>query len=89
MPGGNNGPDREEPTLPSTTGEDAQEKGVSPRHQERGAGSEHFRGEESRASGGEVGQEDEELTSRSHDLSSSANHSPSSVIGSTSSSAKR
>ncbi|XP_059185156.1 LOW QUALITY PROTEIN: period circadian protein homolog 3 [Centropristis striata] len=45
-------------------------------------------GEESGGSAGEVGQEDEEMTSGSHDLSHSANRSPGSVTGSTSASTK-
>lgn len=88
MPGGDSGPDGEESVLPSATGEDGREERVSSGQQDREAQSEHLRGEESGASGGEVGQEDEEMTSGSHDLSSSANHSPGSTMGSTSS-AKR
>lgn len=49
----------------------------------------HLRREESGASGGDAAQEDEEMTSTSHDLPSSANRSPCSALGSTSSSAKR
>ncbi|KAM8868601.1 period circadian protein homolog 3 [Synchiropus picturatus] len=45
-----------------------------------GAMAEHLRTDES----GEVGQEDEEMTSGSNDLSSSSNHSPGSASGSTS-----
>lgn len=82
MPGG---PDGEDPALLSATGED----GVGERQQDRGAQSECLRGEESGVSAGEVGQEDEEMTSASHDLSSSANHSPGSALGSTSASTKR
>lgn len=90
MPGGDSSPDGEEPALPSTTGEDGQkEEGVSTGQLDREARAERFRAEESRASGGEVGQEDEDMVSGSHDLSSSANHSPGSAIGSISSSAKR
>lgn len=69
MPGGDSGPDGEEPAVPSTTGEHG--------------------GEARGASGGEAGQEDEEMTSGSHDLSSSTNHSPGSAMGSTSASTKR
>lgn len=88
MPGGDSGPDVEEPTLPSATGENGrEERRVSQR--DRGALSERLRGEESGASGGEAGHEDEEMISGSHDLSSSTNHSPGSTMGSTSSSAKR
>ncbi|KAM8756655.1 period circadian protein homolog 3 [Acanthopagrus schlegelii] len=68
MPGGDSGPDGEEPAVPSTTGEHG--------------------GEARGVSGGEAGQEDEEMTSGSHDLSSSTNHSPGSAMGSTSASTK-
>nr|XP_046240170.1 period circadian protein homolog 3 isoform X2 [Scatophagus argus] len=88
MPGGDSSPDGEEPALPSTTGEDGGEERVSSAQQDGGLQSENLGGEESGASGGEVGQEDEEMTSGSHDLSSSANHSPGSAIGSTSASSK-
>lgn len=82
MPGGDSGPEGEEdPVLSSTTG-DVREGNMSSDQRDRGV-------EESRSSGGEVGQEDEDMTSGSHDLSSSAHHSPSSALGSTSSSAKR
>lgn len=87
MPGGDSGPDAEEPALTSATGDDGREERVSQR--DRGALSERLRGEESGASGGEAGHEDEEMISGSHDLSSSTNHSPGSTMGSTSSSAKR
>uniref|UniRef100_H3C3B3 Period circadian clock 3 n=1 Tax=Tetraodon nigroviridis TaxID=99883 RepID=H3C3B3_TETNG len=75
------------PVLSSTTG-DATEENMSGQR-DRGVEPEHLGVEESRSSGGEAGQEDEEMTSGSHDLSSSADHSPSSALGSTSSSAKR
>ncbi|KAM9362099.1 LOW QUALITY PROTEIN: period circadian protein homolog 3 [Symphorus nematophorus] len=88
MPGGDSGPDGEEPALPSATGEEGGEERVSSVQQDGGEQSVPLRGEESGASGGEVGQEDEEMTSGSHDLSSSANHSPGSAIGSTSASTK-
>lgn len=89
MPGADSGPDGEDPALLSTTGEGGGvEKGFSGQQ-----GGEvqpgHLRGEESGASGGEAAQEDEEMTSASHDLSSSANHSPGSATGSTSTSTKR
>ncbi|XP_078140007.1 period circadian protein homolog 3 isoform X1 [Centroberyx gerrardi] len=71
MPGGESGPDGEEPALPSATGEGGRREKVSPRQQ-----------------GGGAGQEDEEMTSGSHDLSSSAHHSPGSTTGSTSTSTK-
>ncbi|XP_067443861.1 period circadian protein homolog 3 isoform X1 [Thunnus thynnus] len=87
MPGGDSSPDGEEPALPSAT-EGGGEERTSSGQQDRGAQSERLGGEESGGSGGEVGQEDEEMTSGSHDLSSSANHSPGSAIGSTSVSTK-
>ncbi|XP_070849392.1 period circadian protein homolog 3 isoform X1 [Chaetodon trifascialis] len=88
MPGGDSGPDGEEPALPSVTGEDGGEGRVPSGQQDGGPQLECLRREESGASGGEVGQEDEEMTSGSNDLSSSANHSPGSAIGSTSASTK-
>lgn len=89
MPGGDSGPDGEEPALPSATGDGGGEERASSGQQDRGAQCERLGGEESGGSGGEVGQEDEEMTSGSHDLSSSANNSPGSAIGSTSVSTKR
>ncbi|XP_039971510.1 period circadian protein homolog 3 isoform X3 [Xiphias gladius] len=88
MPGGDSGPDGEEPALTSSTGEHGGEERITSGQQDTGAQSEGLNGEESGASGGEVGQEDEEMTSGSHDLSSSANHSPGSATGSTSVSTK-
>ncbi|XP_022601279.1 period circadian protein homolog 3-like isoform X2 [Seriola dumerili] len=88
MPGGDSGPDGEEPALPSAAGEGEGEERVTSGQQDGGVQSQGLRGEESGASGGEVGQEDEEMTSGSHDLSSSANHSPGSATGSTSVSTK-
>lgn len=82
MPGGDSGPEGDEdPVFSSTTG-DAREENMLSGQRDRGV-------EESRSSGGDAGQEDEEMTSGSHDLSSSADRSPSSALGSTSSSAKR
>lgn len=90
MPGGDSGPDGEEPALSLATAEEGGgEERVSSGQRDEGPQSECLRGEESGASGGEVGQEDEEMTSGSHDLSSSANHSPGSATGSTSASTKR
>ncbi|KAG7238331.1 hypothetical protein INR49_031043 [Caranx melampygus] len=101
MPGGDSGPDGEEPALPSATGGGGEGGGGGRRRDEGGrervtsaqqdgrASSGGLRGEESGNSGGEVGQEDEEMTSGTHDLSSSANHSPGSATGSTSVSTKR
>ncbi|XP_035486151.2 period circadian protein homolog 3 [Scophthalmus maximus] len=88
MPGGGNGPDGEEPALSSATGEGGREERVVSGQQGGGEQSGGLRGEESRVSGGEVGQEDEEMTSGSNDLSSSANDSPGSATGSTSVSTK-
>lgn len=89
MPAGDSGPDREDAAVPSPTGEAEGEESVSSGQQGRGTQSEHHRGEEQEASGGEVGHEDEEMTNGSHDLSSSANHSPGSATGSTTASTKR
>lgn len=89
MPGGDSGPDGEEPALPSAGGEDGREERASPGQQDGGVQSERLRREESGASGGEVGQDDEEMTSGSHDLSSSTNLSPGSTTESTSASTKR
>nr|XP_043879530.1 period circadian protein homolog 3 isoform X2 [Solea senegalensis] len=88
MPVGDSGPDGEEPSLPS--GDGGAEERMTSRQQQQGGGaqSQGLRTEEGGASGGEVGQEDEEMTSGSHDLSSSANHSPGSATGSTSVSTK-
>ncbi|XP_060925593.1 period circadian protein homolog 3 [Limanda limanda] len=81
MPGGDSGLDGEGQVTATATGEGGGEQSVTSGQQDRGA---KGRGEERGASGGEVGQEDEEMTSGSHDLSSSANHSPRSATGSTS-----
>lgn len=89
MPGGDSGPDGEEPALSSVTGESGSEGKVVSGQHDGGAQSDHLRGEGSSISGGEVGREDEGMTSSSHDLSSSANHSPGSTSGSTSTSTKR
>ncbi|XP_038552968.1 period circadian protein homolog 3 [Micropterus salmoides] len=83
MLGLDSGTDGEEPALPPATGEGGGEERVS-----SGAQLERLRGDKSGISGGEVAQEDEEMTIGSHDLSSSANHSPGSAIGSTSASTK-
>uniref|UniRef100_A0A673BQR9 PAS domain-containing protein n=1 Tax=Sphaeramia orbicularis TaxID=375764 RepID=A0A673BQR9_9TELE len=85
MAGGDSGLDGEEAALPAATADG----GGLVRPQDEGEQSERLRGEEGTASGGEVGQEDEEMTSGSHELSSSANHSPGSATGSTSASTKR
>lgn len=86
MPGGGCDADAVESTL---TAGDAGQGVLSLGRQDGGSQLLHLRREESRASGGDAGQEDEEMTSTSHDLSSSANRSPCSAMGSTSSSAKR
>ncbi|XP_068170437.1 period circadian protein homolog 3 [Antennarius striatus] len=88
MPGDNRGPDVEEPELLRSAIREDGKNAMSSGQQDRGAQSEHLRGNESGASGLEVGQDDEEMTSGSHDLSSSANHSPGSAIGSTTTSTK-
>ncbi|XP_056158017.1 period circadian protein homolog 3 isoform X2 [Lampris incognitus] len=88
MPGGDGGPDEEKPALPLATGEAEEREEEASRRQGGDEASVQLRGEESGASGGEAGQEDEEMTSGSHDLSSSANHSPRSTTGSTSTSTK-
>lgn len=89
MPGGNSGADREESALTPPTGGDAGQGALSLGRQDGGSQSACLRREDSGASGGDAAQEDEEMTSTSHDLSSSANRSPCSAMGSTSSSAKR
>uniref|UniRef100_A0A3Q3LF82 Period circadian clock 3 n=1 Tax=Mastacembelus armatus TaxID=205130 RepID=A0A3Q3LF82_9TELE len=88
MPLGDSSPDGEEPALQSSTAEDGVEGSVSSGRQDIRVQSEHLRGEERGSLGGEVGQEDEEMASGSHDLSSSTNHSPGSATGSTSASTK-
>ncbi|XP_029357831.1 period circadian protein homolog 3 isoform X2 [Echeneis naucrates] len=86
MPTGDSSPDGEEPALPSAARGEGEE-GVTSGQQDETVQSEDLRREESGASA-EVPQEDEEMTSGSHDLSSSANHSPGSASGSTSVSTK-
>ncbi|KAK5872732.1 hypothetical protein PBY51_013406 [Eleginops maclovinus] len=88
MAGGDSGPDGEEPALPSSTGGGGEEARGLTGHQGEWDRIKRLRGEERGDPGGNDGQEDEEMTSGSHDLSSSANHSPSSVTGSTSVSTK-
>ncbi|XP_057701649.1 period circadian protein homolog 3 isoform X2 [Corythoichthys intestinalis] len=85
MPAGDSGPDGEEPVIPSVTEEDGRQERISLREraQTRCAGV-HECGE----SGGEVRQEDEEMASGSHDLSSPDNQSTGSATGSTSASVK-
>lgn len=85
MRGGESGPDGEE-TLAACEG--GREDRLICGKQHGRVHPEGIRGDESGA-GGDVGQEDEEMTSGSHDLSSSANHSPRSATGSTSASTKR
>uniref|UniRef100_A0A8C7XIX4 Period circadian clock 3 n=1 Tax=Oryzias sinensis TaxID=183150 RepID=A0A8C7XIX4_9TELE len=88
MPGSDSGLDGEKSAFLSTTSEGLGEENKASVDQDGRAHLEHLRGEESGASGGELGQEDEEMTSGSHDLSSSANHSPGSAAGSTVASSK-
>ncbi|XP_076740035.1 period circadian protein homolog 3 isoform X2 [Maylandia zebra] len=89
MPGGDSGLHGEEPALLSATANGGEvEQELSGKQNGRET-SKHLGGEESGVSGGEVGQEDEEMASGSHDLCSSTNHSPGSASGSTSVSAKR
>lgn len=88
MPGDSGPEGEDDPVLSSTTGE-TREGSMSSCRPGGGVQSEHLGVEESPSSGGEAGQDDEEMTSGSHDLSSSADRSPSSALGSTSSSAKR
>ncbi|KAF6735746.1 Period circadian-like protein 2 [Oryzias melastigma] len=88
MPGGDSGLDGEKSAFPSTTSEGLGEKSEASVDQHGRRHPEHLGGEESGASGGELGQEDEEMTSGSQDLSSSANHSPGSAAGSTVASSK-
>lgn len=90
MPGGGSCPDGEEPALPSATAQGGGDGRPSSSGQADGpVQAERLRAEESGGLGGEVGQEDEEMTSGSHDLSSSANHSPGSATGSMLASTKR
>ncbi|XP_034022845.1 period circadian protein homolog 2-like [Thalassophryne amazonica] len=79
MPGGAVCPEAE-----CTTGEGRDEEMASLGQQRGGVQPEHVKGEETGISGVEVEQDDEEIISRSHDLSSLANHSPGSDTGSTS-----
>lgn len=89
MPGGDSGLHGEEPALPSATANGGEvEQELSGKQNGRET-SKHLGGEESGVSGGEVGREDEEMASGSHDLCSSTNHSFGSASGSTSVSAKR
>nr|XP_020489986.1 period circadian protein homolog 3-like isoform X1 [Labrus bergylta] len=81
MPGGDINLDGEDPVLQSAAGE-------SGGRVLSGQQSQRLRGEESRSSGGEVGQDDEEMTSGSNDLSLSSNHSPGCATGSISASTK-
>uniref|UniRef100_A0A669CXJ0 Period circadian clock 3 n=1 Tax=Oreochromis niloticus TaxID=8128 RepID=A0A669CXJ0_ORENI len=84
MPGGDSGLHGEEPALPSATANGGEvERELSGKRNGRET-SERLGGEESGVLGGEVAQEDEEMASGSHDLSSSTNHSPGSASGSTS-----
>lgn len=83
------GPDGEEPALPSSSAAAEEEERMPPAHQGRLAQTDRLGGGERGALREEVGQEDEEMTNSSQDLSSSANQSPESATGSTSSFTKR
>lgn len=89
MSGGAGGPVGEEDLALSSTTGDAREENMVSGQRDGGVEPEHLGVEEGRSSGGEAGPEDDEMTSGSHDLSSSTGRSPSSALGSTSSSAKR
>lgn len=89
MPGGDIRADVEVSALTPTAKGSAGEGVVLLGRHDGGSQPPHLRREESGASGGDAAQEDEEMASSSHDLSSSANRSPGSTMGSTSSSAKR
>lgn len=88
MAGGDSGLEGEEPSSPPTTGEGGGRGDVLPGKQGAGEGvrEERLGVEEigGEPSCGEAGQEDEEMASGSHDLSASANHSPLSNSGATS-----
>ncbi|XP_070759152.1 period circadian protein homolog 3 [Enoplosus armatus] len=77
MPGGDSGLDGEEPALLPATGGSGGEGRVSSGQHDGGVQSERLGGEEIGAMDGEVGQEDEEMTSGSHDLSSTGSTSAS------------
>ncbi|KAM9409212.1 period circadian protein homolog 3 isoform 2-T2 [Pholidichthys leucotaenia] len=82
MPGGDSGPHEAKLARPSIRAEGGGEGMLS--SGQHGGLEQFIRREES----GEVGQEDEEMTSGCHDLSSTTNHSPGSATGSTSASTK-
>ncbi|MEQ2209812.1 hypothetical protein XENOCAPTIV_004403 [Xenoophorus captivus] len=81
MSGGDSGQDGEEPALPSGTAENEGADGAASGHQDGHTQLQHLAAEGRGALTGEVGQEDEEMTSASNDLSSSANESPGSARG--------
>ncbi|MEQ2313701.1 hypothetical protein AMECASPLE_004736, partial [Ameca splendens] len=81
MSGGDSGQDGEEPALPSGTAENEGADGAASGHQDGHTQLQHLAAEGRGALTGEVGQEDEEMTSASNDLSSSANESPGSTRG--------
>ncbi|MEQ2185053.1 hypothetical protein GOODEAATRI_014304 [Goodea atripinnis] len=89
MSGGDSGQDGEEPALPSGTAENEGADGAASGHQDGHTQLRHLAAEGRGALTGEVGQEDEEMTSASNDLSSSANESPGSARGCPSPSTKR
>ncbi|XP_037831422.1 period circadian protein homolog 3 isoform X2 [Kryptolebias marmoratus] len=84
MSRGDGRPDGEEPALPSSSAEAEGDEGMPSGHRDRLVQGDCLGGGEGGALREEVGQEDEEMTNSSHDLSSSANQSPESVTGSTS-----
>ncbi|KAK5611622.1 hypothetical protein CRENBAI_014074 [Crenichthys baileyi] len=81
MSGGDSGQDGEEPALPSGTAENEGADGAASGHQDGHLQLQHLAAEGRGALTGVVGQEDEEMTSASNDLSSSANESPGSARG--------
>ncbi|XP_047203584.1 period circadian protein homolog 3 isoform X2 [Girardinichthys multiradiatus] len=81
MSGGDSGQNGEEPALPSGTAENEGADGAASGYQDGHMQLQHLAAEGQGALTGEVGQEDEEMTSASNDLSSSANESPGSARG--------
>lgn len=89
MSGGDGGQDGEEPALPSGTAEGEGADSGTSGCQDGLVQLENLTAEGQGALTVEVGQEDEEMTSASNDLSSSANESPGSARGCPSPSTKR
>ncbi|XP_077458014.1 period circadian protein homolog 3 isoform X2 [Stigmatopora argus] len=88
MPAGEIGPDGKEPVIPSVTDEDGRKDRKLSRQHARGRQTRSVSVHECGPSGGEPQQEDEEMASGSHGLSSPDNHSTGSGTGSTSASMK-